>query len=544
MKRNSFRAYERRGGESPSTKSCEGKKDGDDCKRSPELKKENMTNIKKISFYCLVSLLVLLLHKPFVDAQTIKAGTAKLTGSIKTPNNKNRENISVDINISHPISGEYVNYKAQLDNSGKFAIDIDVEMAISLISLNTSLNQEQSLLIKLNNGGITNVDIAYNSADEIENISISPNMNKYDITQSFEILSKMIGYRPDRAPTPLYNKTTDYFLDYAKSVVTERLGIFLNKDSLLSEELKEVLTKDFSVFMYNAHVFDYKDEMLRNYHNTNMDKSETPDIQKIDKTYFRFLRDFKLNDPQYLYAFTFQEFQKTILQNETLAIPEIGESDIPSWLAGVKVILSDLVGFNDGPYYDILAANAYGRQLTEEQRPLSEKQKMNISNYWKDGEIAKILFRKNLKVVELNKFKSPVVVNDISSVPADKVIETILEKYKNKVVFMDLWATWCAPCLDAMVEFRNTKSDFHDKDVVFVYLTNGSSPRKLWEEKIKGIGSEHYYLTSAQWEYIMDHFGLSAIPSYLLYDKQGKLINKFTAFPGNKEVKEMIDRLL
>lgn len=501
-----------------------------------------MINIIKLSLFAFCS--IFLLCKQPVCAQSIKVGTAKLTGRLITPSETNKDSIFINIIISHPISGEYVNYKAQLDNLGKFAIDIDVEMAISLISLNTSLNQEQSLLVALKGGCVTNIDLTYNGENEIENISISPDMNKHDMTQSFEILSKMIGYRPDRAPTPLYNKTTDSFLNYAKSVVTERLGIFLNKDSLLSEELKEVLTKDFSVFMYNAHVFDYKDEMFRNYRNTNMNESETPDIQKIDKTYFRFLRDFKLNDPQYLHAFTFQEFQKTILQNEILAIPEIGESDIPSWLAGVKVILSDLVGFNDGPYYDILAANAYGRQLNEELRPLSENQKMNIKKYWKNGEIAKILFRKNLKVVELNKFKSPVVVNDISSVTADKVIETILAKHKNKVVFIDLWATWCAPCLDAMQQFRSSKADFHDKDVVFVYLTNGSSPRRLWEEKITGIGGEHYYLTSAQWEYIMEQFGFEAIPSYLLYDKQRKLINKFTAFPGNKAVKEMIEDLL
>ncbi|MBE9598409.1 thioredoxin-like domain-containing protein [Pedobacter sp. MC2016-24] len=97
-------------------------------------------------------------------------------------------------------------------------------------------------------------------------------------------------------------------------------------------------------------------------------------------------------------------------------------------------------------------------------------------------------------------------------------MDTIVSKYKGKVVFIDLWATWCSPCLDAKKEFRNTKGEFHDKNVVFVYLTNGSSPRKLWEEKIKGIGSEHYYLKSTQWEYIMDHFRLEYIPSYLLYD--------------------------
>lgn len=73
---------------------------------------------------------------------------------------------------------------------------------------------------------------------------------------------------------------------------------------------------------------------------------------------------------------------------------------IPSWLANAKALLSDLVGFKDGPYYDILAANVYGRQMTEDVRLLTDKQKKNIADYWKEGEIAKILLRKNQQVIE------------------------------------------------------------------------------------------------------------------------------------------------
>lgn len=506
-----------------------------------------MTKILKLNLIRIFSLLFLLFCKQglgrVIDTPTIKAGTSKITGRIISPNDTGKDKVFVNVTVSHPISGEYVKYKAFVDGSGQFSIDVDVETDISLIGLYTSLNLEKTLLVKLISGEVTNVDIAYNSNDDIENIDVTPAMNQNDITQGLEVMNKMINYRSGRTPEPLYNKSTDYFLNYAKTILSERVAI-LDNDTLISTELKGVLYKDFHLFLYSGFVFDYGEYMMFNYRSTKGDTTKKPNLQKIDRSYFGFLKDFNLNDPQYLYCFTFPEVQKEILQNEKLGLPVIGESDIFSWLVKVKVILSDLVGFDDGPYYEILAANAYARQLNEEIRPLTEKQKKNIANYWKKGEIAKILFRKNQQVIELDKFKSPTVVNNISSVSEDRVIEIIVSKYKNKVVFIDLWATWCAPCLDAMAQFRSTKNDFQNKDVAFVYITNGSSPLKLWEEKIKGIGSEHYYLTGAQWEYLMNHFGFEGIPSYLLYNKKGLLISKFTAFPGNEEVKEMINGLL
>ncbi|MDQ0640241.1 thiol-disulfide isomerase/thioredoxin [Pedobacter sp. W3I1] len=506
-----------------------------------------MFKVLKSNLFYIFSLLFLLSCKQsvseIVDVPKIVFGTAKLTGRLTVPDGVNLDSAFVKITVPHPISGEFIKYKALVDRSGNFSIDADVETTVSYIHFSTSLNPGKPLFVKLKSGDITHLDIAYNSDSDMESITVNPSMDQNDMTRYYGLIRKMIEYPPARKVEPLYDKSTDDFLENAKSQLTEILAVVKN-DKLISKELKGVLENDFRLFFYKGAVFDYNKAMMANYSITNGDKDKNPVIKKIDRSYYRFLKELKLDDPQYLYGPTFLEFQKQVLFNKTLAIPKMGETDISTWLLKTKIILSDLVGFKDGLYYDVLAANAYGRQLTEELRPLSERQKQNISKYWKNGEIARILLRKNQQVTELDKFKSPVVINDVSKIAADRIIESIVSKHKGKVILIDMWATWCGPCLEAMQRFRTTKTGFHDKSVVFVYLTNSSSPRNLWEEKIKGIGNEHYYLNDVQWMYVMTFFGFEAIPSYLLFSKEGVLVKKFTAFPENEDVKRMINEQL
>lgn len=515
-----------------------------------DLNQKTMTVRKAANLLLFCILLFFLSCKQDVNVDTVEivAGNSKLMGSITPPDAQDKDSIIINISVLHPISGENVRYEAVTDQSGKFSLDFDMETDTTYIALYTSVNLYKSLMIKMINGGVTDIDIVYNSNQDFKHIEATPDMNKYDMRQSNEVLSKMITYQPEKPDDWVYpshyDKSPNEFLNSVKRTLSKTLVLFVDNDNLFSNEWKRLISKDFLLFMYRGDVFDYEGQMTRNYRNATQDRDGEPEIQKIDRSYFRFLRDFDLNDSQYLHAFSFPEFQNEILQNEVLGLPIIGDQDITTWLSSVKSILADLIGFDEGPYYDILVANAYALQLNEQVQPLSEKQKENITQYWGNGEIAKILFRKNNEVVELDKVKSPTVVHDVSSVPADKILEAIVSKYKDKVLLIDLWATWCGPCLEAMKEFRSAKGEFQDKDVVFVYMTNGSSPKNLWEEKIQGIGSEHYYLTDDQWQYIMDHFGFEGIPSYVLYNNEGALNNKFTGFSGNDAVKKMIDDLL
>ena len=56
----------------------------------------------------------------------------------------------------------------------------------------------------------------------------------------------------------------------------------------------------------------------------------------------------------------------------------------------------------------------------------------------------------------------------------------------------------------------------------------------------KGIDGEHYYVTTAQWNYILKTYGGGGVPLYVVFDKEGKKVAAYTGYPGNEKMKETI----
>ena len=58
-------------------------------------------------------------------------------------------------------------------------------------------------------------------------------------------------------------------------------------------------------------------------------------------------------------------------------------------------------------------------------------------------------------------------IKDIKLVGEDGT-ESHISKYKNKVVILSFWASWCAPCLDELPTFAKLLKEFGEKDLAVV----------------------------------------------------------------------------
>lgn len=117
-----------------------------------------------------------------------------------------------------------------------------------------------------------------------------------------------------------------------------------------------------------------------------------------------------------------------------------------------------------------------------------------------------------------------------------------LSSLKGKVIYIDLWATWCGPCMKEMPRFEELKAHFkNDSSVAFVSLSIDDN-EDGWKNS---VNSRH--AKGRQW--LINREKLSAyhivgIPRVLLIDKNFKMAEMNGPLPSDKQVTQKIESLL
>ena len=128
---------------------------------------------------------------------------------------------------------------------------------------------------------------------------------------------------------------------------------------------------------------------------------------------------------------------------------------------------------------------------------------------------------------------------------SNESFQLILDKYKGKVIYLDFWASWCAPCKREMPYSEKLQEEFKGQDVVFVYMSvdrNGQS----WLNMVNQLQltGEHYLSNAAIQQQLNARFNVRSIPRYVLIDKNGKVVNANAARPSSPTIISDIKKLL
>lgn len=205
--------------------------------------------------------------------------------------------------------------------------------------------------------------------------------------------------------------------------------------------------------------------------------------------------------------------------------------------------MQSVLGIQPGLANDIMTSQDYCRSIVSQMTPLSDTNLKQVQQQINSPFIANYiaLMNENTKAkIEANKLLSGSHVNEVPKTKADNFFDAIVGKYKGKVIYVDFWATWCGPCRSGIERIKPLKDEMKDENVVFVYITNQTSPKGTYENMIPGIKGEHYRVSADEWNYLSSKFNITGIPHYTLVGKDGQVINPHLGFIGNSQLKTLL----
>lgn len=231
---------------------------------------------------------------------------------------------------------------------------------------------------------------------------------------------------------------------------------------------------------------------------------------------------------------TLKYYRESMMRNAT--IPGALEKARP-------VVLKDIIKKDITLELELMSLQDSCQNIDGNKVPMSDAGLANLKSTLKNKYLFASVLQLNNQVrdaIASSKAQAAHVSNEIPKAPVDSVFDHIIAKYKGKVVVIDFWATWCGPCLQGIEDIKPLKEELHSQDVVFIYITNHTSPETAYQVMVPKIKGEHYRLTQDEYNVISDRFKITGIPHYTIVNKKGIVVENGAHLIENEKLKERL----
>lgn len=118
-----------------------------------------------------------------------------------------------------------------------------------------------------------------------------------------------------------------------------------------------------------------------------------------------------------------------------------------------------------------------------------------------------------------------------------------LSDFVGKVVYIDFWATWCAPCRAEIPHLNKMKEELKDnKDIVVIGVsTDQVRDKDKWRELVAELNMGDYQVFAGeQAAEIQQRYDVRGIPHFVIIGKDGKIYQNKTIRPSNPQTKSVL----
>ena len=127
----------------------------------------------------------------------------------------------------------------------------------------------------------------------------------------------------------------------------------------------------------------------------------------------------------------------------------------------------------------------------------------------------------------------------------DKEVKYEQLPLKGKLLFIDIWATYCPDCRKELPALETLQEDYKAEPIIFVSISVDRD-KEAWKAMVKEkkLGGIHLYASPETKELFKELYDLRSIPRYMLIDEKGNIINANLPMPSDKNLKELITATL
>lgn len=122
-----------------------------------------------------------------------------------------------------------------------------------------------------------------------------------------------------------------------------------------------------------------------------------------------------------------------------------------------------------------------------------------------------------------------------------------LADFKGKYTYIDVWATWCVPCVYEMPFMNKIEKEYEGNDnIQFIGLSiDRQADEDKWRKMIVNkelMGSQLLADNEIDSQFIRDYY-IYGIPRFILLDPEGKIVTYDAPRPSELKLKELFDSL-
>ncbi|WP_282072112.1 TlpA family protein disulfide reductase [Polaribacter atrinae] len=123
---------------------------------------------------------------------------------------------------------------------------------------------------------------------------------------------------------------------------------------------------------------------------------------------------------------------------------------------------------------------------------------------------------------------------------------TSLDDLKGKYLYLDIWATWCGPCIAEIPSLKKLEKEYHNKNIEFISISiDKMKDHEKWKEMIVDKDLKGLQLfADNNWESkFIEDYQIKGIPRFILIDPKGNIVNANAPRPSDKKLVETLQSL-